>query len=129
MEFHLDYYIPEIEKVSFQLTHVYIIGKNHCENKQHGMFVTQQNKYDRKFTCDYAEIFHVQSEEVHPKYFSGCKSISVEGIALEEFDKFQPSNIPMAQSNSHFSDEINQDASTTTKNINILICIIFPKTS
>ena len=71
------------------MPNVYIIGKNLCENKQHGMFMTQQNKYDHEFTCDYAERFQILSEEVHSKYFSGYKSISMKGIALMKFNKLK----------------------------------------
>ena len=49
-------------------------------------------------TSDYAERCWVLSEQVHKKFFSGCKLISMEGVALDHLKKLKPSIIPMAQS-------------------------------
>ena len=32
VDFHRDFYIPEIQKLVFQLPHVHIIGTHHCGN-------------------------------------------------------------------------------------------------
>ena len=45
LDFNSKYYRPEISKLYFFLPHVYILGKNHCEDKHHYMFVIQQNKW------------------------------------------------------------------------------------
>ena len=45
MDFYSEYYIFAIKKLSFQLPHVYIIGKNHYASKWHDMFVSKHNKY------------------------------------------------------------------------------------
>ena len=54
LDFHSEYYIPEIEILVFHYPHVYIFGRNKCEGKQHDIFVSQQNKFDCKCTRDYA---------------------------------------------------------------------------
>ena len=54
LDFHLEYYIPAIEKLAFHLPNIYILGGNYCTGKQHDMFVSQQNKFDWKFKRDYA---------------------------------------------------------------------------
>ena len=69
----------------FCLPHVYILGRKNCEGKIHYMFVSQNNKFDQKYTRDYAEICQVISKQVNSQYFSGCKSIYKEGFVLEKF--------------------------------------------
>ena len=78
---------------------------NQCAGKRNDMFVSWHNNYYWKCTNYCAEIFQVISEQVKYKYFSGCKSISIEGVALDNFNKFKPSTIPMAQFNSNLLDE------------------------
>ena len=51
----------------------------------------------------------------------------MEGVALEHFNKLKPSTIPMAQSNSHLSNENYQDASTTATHICIIIKFLLTK--
>ena len=85
LDFHLEYYIPEIENLNFHLPHAYIIGKNNCAGKQHDIFVIRHNKFDLKCTHYCAERCQVISEKVHSQYLSVCKSISMEVVALEKF--------------------------------------------
>ena len=65
-----------------------------------------------KCTCDYADICQVLSEQVHSQYFTGCKYISMEGVALEDFNKLKPFTIPMSQFHSHWYDWRDQYDST-----------------
>ena len=46
LDFHSEYYIPEIEKLASHLPHVYILGKDNFADKQNDTFVSQQNKFD-----------------------------------------------------------------------------------
>ena len=46
LDFNSEYYIPEIEKLAFHLTHVYILGKNHCAGKRHEILVIRHNTFD-----------------------------------------------------------------------------------
>ena len=97
------------------------LGKNHCWGKPHDIFVSSHNKFDWKFTRDYAKICQLLSEQVHSQYFSGCKSISMEGVALDHFNKLKLSIISMAKFHSHLYDESYQyDRTNATDN-----CILF----
>ena len=40
MDFHSEYYKTENEKLDFHLPHVYILGKDHCSGKFHGICVS-----------------------------------------------------------------------------------------
>ena len=113
--------------LDFYLPHVYILGVNHCAGKWNEMFVIRNNKFDWKFTHDYAEIYKFLSEQVHLKYFSGCKSISMAGILLEHLQKLKPSTIPMAKFHSNLSDESDQDASTTATHLCVLLQSLLTK--
>ena len=86
MDFNSEYFIPEIENLAFHFPHVYILGKKHCEGKQHDIFVSQHNNFDCKRSRDYAEICQVLSEQVHSQYFYGCKYIYIEGVALGHYE-------------------------------------------
>ena len=55
LDFHSEYYISKIKILDFYLPHVYILGKNNCLGKQHGVFVSRHNKFDSKCKCDHAE--------------------------------------------------------------------------
>ena len=76
--------------------------KNHCAGKRKKMFVSLHNKFEFKCTRDYVEKWQVLSEQVHSQYLFGCRSIFMEGVALEHFNKLKPSSIHMAQFHSRF---------------------------
>ena len=57
-------------------------------------------------------MFQVLIEKVHSQYLSGCKSVYMVVVTLDNFNTFKPSTLPMAQFYSHLSDESNQDART-----------------
>ena len=40
LDFHSEYYIPEIKKLYFHFPHVHICGENYCACKRHDMFVS-----------------------------------------------------------------------------------------
>ena len=80
--------------------------------------------FDCKCTRHYAERCQVLSEQVYSQYFSDCKSISMEGVVLERFNKLKPSTIHMAQFYSILSDEIDQGSSTTVTTLCIRIKFI-----
>ena len=70
--------------------------KNHFSGKRHGVFVSRQNKLDWKSTCDDEERCQILSEQVHLQYFSGCKSIYMEVVVIDNFNKLKPCTISMA---------------------------------
>ena len=52
----------------------------------------------------------------------------MEVVAIEHFDKLKPPIIPMAQSHSYLSHEIDQDLSTTTTHLRVLLQFLIRKT-
>ena len=66
-------------------------------------------------------------EQVHYQQISGCKSISKESVALDNFKKFKSSMTTMAQFHYHLSDESDQNAITTATHIGIIPRSIFSK--
>ena len=53
LDFHSEYYVPEIEKLDYHLPHVYILGGNDCEGKCHDIFVSRNSKFYCKCTHNY----------------------------------------------------------------------------
>ena len=106
--------------IDFCLPHVYILGKNYCAGKQHEMFMSLHNTFYCKCTRFFAERWQVLSEQVPSQYLSGCKSISMEVVALEKFIELKTSTVPMPQFHYHLSDEIDQyDRTNATHTCNI----------
>ena len=54
-DFHTSFYIPSIKKLAFHLTHVRILGSNHCINTRREAFKCHSTKQDVLFCRDYAE--------------------------------------------------------------------------
>ena len=69
----------------------------------------------------------VLREQVHSNYLYGCKSISMEGVALYKFNKLKPPTIPMAQFYSSLSNNSDQYSSTTETHLCIIIQFILTK--
>ena len=53
--FHTSFYIPSIQKLDFHLTHVHILGKNHCGAMQRTAFKRRELFQDIICRHDYAE--------------------------------------------------------------------------
>ena len=51
----------------------------------------------------------------------------MEGVALEQFNKFKTSSTPMKQFNSHLYEESDQDSSITVTHLNIIIQFLLTK--
>ena len=77
------------------------------------MLVSEHNRNECKLTRDYTEGCQVLVKQVRSQYFSGLKSNPVEGVAIEHFNIFKPSTIPMAQFHYRLLHEIYQDNSPT----------------
>ena len=101
-DFHKKYYKPAIEKLAFHLPHVIILGTNHCGKLRKKAFKRRMSSFDAKSRHDYAERLvaefanHIQSE-----YYSGNRSCSMEGIALEHFKSDLSNTIGDAQNDNH----------------------------
>ena len=89
-------------KIGFSFATCLDPWESHCAGKQNKMFVILHNKFYCKFTLDYVERWQVLSEQVHSQKLFGCRSIFIEGVALEHFNKLKPSSIHMAQFHSRF---------------------------
>ena len=105
----------------FSFAICFILGENKLSGKRHDMFVSWQNKFDWKCIHNYAEKYQVLSEQVHSQYFSGFKSIYMEGSELNIFNKLKSSTIPMANFHYRLSDSRYEDASTTATHLHIII--------
>ena len=85
-DFRTSFYIPAIQKFAFHMTHVRILGTNHCGELQCTAF--KQLELFQYFLCrrDYAErVVASFSNQIQSKYYGGNRSVSIEGIALENF--------------------------------------------
>ena len=88
------------------------------------MFVSLQNKFECKFTRDHVERCQVLSEQVQSQYFSGCKSIYLDVVELDHFNKLKPPTIPIAQFCYRLSYQSYQNASPTATHICIILQLL-----
>ena len=75
LDFHSEYYIPEIENLTFHLPHVYILGENHCAGKLYGMLFIRHNKFDCK--CTRPPIYGIN---FIPLYIGGNQMFHLDGF-------------------------------------------------
>ena len=54
-EFHIRYYIPDIQKLAFHLPRMRILGKNHCGEMRRTAFKQRELFQDVLCRCDYAK--------------------------------------------------------------------------
>ena len=84
--FHTSFYIPAIQKLSFHLPHVRILGTNHCDEMQRTAFKRRELFQDTLCLRDYAEkLVTIFSHKIQSEYYGGNISVSIEGILLEYF--------------------------------------------
>ena len=85
-EFHVRYYILDIQKLDFHLPHVCILVTNHCGEMQRTAFKQRELLQDVLCRRDYAEKFRARfANQIQPEYNGGNISVSIEGIVLEHF--------------------------------------------
>ena len=90
-DFHISFYISEIQKVVFHLPHICILGTNHCGNTRCEAFKGHSAKQDVLSCCDYAEIVVASfAHQMQSEYYDVNISVSIEGIALDQFS--EPTN-------------------------------------
>ena len=53
--FHTSFFIPEIQKLAFHITHVQILGKNHCGDSCRTVFKRRKSFQDMLCCRDYAD--------------------------------------------------------------------------
>ena len=134
--FHSSFYIPAIQKLSFHLPHVRILGTNHCGEIRRTAFKRCELFQDVLCCCDYAErVVTSFANQIKSEYYGGNRSVSIEGIALEHFSA-EPkvdNNTSTTSCQRHvvfhsfLSDYSKQDASTTTSHSKRLISLLKKK--
>ena len=85
-DFHTSLYIPAIQKLAFHLTHVRILGKNHCGAIRRIAF--KRSELFQYVLCrrDYAEMLVARfAHKIKSLYYGGNRAVYIEGIALEHF--------------------------------------------
>ena len=88
--FHTSFYIPEIQKLAFYITHVQILGKNHCGDFRWTAFKRRESFQDVLCLRDYAErVVASFPQKTQSEYYGGNISVYIEGITLEHFSALQ----------------------------------------
>ena len=122
-DFNTSFYIPAIHKLAFHLPHVRILGTNHCGELRRTAFKRRELFQDVLCRRDYAErIVASFANQIQSEYYGGKISVSIEGIALENFtaapkSDINSSSLPCprhAVFHSFSSDDSKQYAATTT---------------
>ena len=86
VEFHQDFYIPEIKKLAFHLPHVCIIGTHKCSNTCKEAF--DHSSYFQEVFChrdDEERVVAIFSHQIQYEYYGGNRYVSIYGITLEHF--------------------------------------------
>ena len=122
-DFRTSFYIPAIQILAFCLPHVRIPGTNHRGEMQRTAF--KRCELFQYFLCcrDYAErVVARLTNQIQPEYYSGNRSVSIEGIALEHCSAAPQADIMSstlsrqrhAVFHSFLSDDSKHDSATTT---------------
>ena len=88
-DFHTSLYIPFIQKFSFHLPHVNILGTNHCGAMQLTAF--KRRELSQYVLCcrDYSKrVVASFDHQIQSEYYGGNRSVYIEGIVLENFSAF-----------------------------------------
>ena len=127
-DFHTSFYIPSIKHLTFHLTHVRILGTNHCDEIRRTEF-KRRELFQYVLCClDYAErVVAIFENQIKPSYYGGNRSLYIEGIALEIFSALSNTDIntitPSRQRHGVFhsflSDDSKQGAAITTAHRNL----------
>ena len=134
--FHTSFYIPAIQKLEFHIPHVHILGTNHCGEFCQTTFKRRKWFQDVLRRRDYAESLVASfTHQIKSEYYSGNRSVSIEGIILEYFSEFTQIEInsPAKPYPRHtvfhifLSDDSKQYAATTTSHSNHLIELLKKK--
>ena len=80
-DFHTSFYIPEIQKPAFYLTHVHILGTNHCGSTRREAF-KRRISFQYMLCCyGYSEIVISSfSHQIIYAYYDINRYVSIEGI-------------------------------------------------
>ena len=80
--------------MAFHLPHVRILGTNHCGKLLRTAFKRRELFQDVLCRRDYAErVLASFANQIQSEYYGGYRSVSIEGIALENFSTAPQSDI------------------------------------
>ena len=103
--------VSTIEKLSFHLAHVRILGSMECGKTINDCFRANASKNNIEFKKDYAEKFtEVTGIEIYSKNWGGKRKLPMEGIAVEYFPTSidTSNNVVKSEFHSYISDENEQ---------------------
>ena len=85
-DFHKDFYIKQIKKISYHRSYYKILGKHHVSDVIHKAFESTPGDIS---TCyDYAERFVFDPDsQIQNELFDNNRSLSMEGCCLDRFIK------------------------------------------
>ena len=67
---YTSFYIPAIQKLAFHLTHVRILGTNHCGEMRRTAFKQRELFHDALCRCDYDErVVSIFSHQIKSEYY------------------------------------------------------------
>ena len=121
-DFRTKFYIPEIQKLAFNLPHVCILGTQHCGKERREAFKHRGSSQDLLCWRDCAErVVASSANKIQSEYYGGNRAVSVEGIELDHFRESQQSQAfygpssPTSHAVFHtfLSDNSKHDADTT----------------
>ena len=88
-DFRTSFYISAIKNLAFHLTPVHILGTNDCGTMQRTAFEQCELFQDIPFCRDYDERVVTRfSHQIKLESYGGNRSVSIEGIAFENFSAF-----------------------------------------
>ena len=78
--------MPAFQKLAFHLSHVRILGTNHCGEMRRTASKKRELFQDVLFRRDYAErVVASFANQIQSEYYGGNISVSIEVIELENF--------------------------------------------
>ena len=85
--FHMSFFIREIQKLAFHITHVQILGTNHCGDSRRNAFKPRESFQYVLCIRDYAErVVAIFAHQLQSEYYGGNRYVYIEVIALEHFN-------------------------------------------
>ena len=92
--FHTSFYIPEIQKLVFHITHVQILGTHFCGDSHQTAFKRRKSFQDLLCRRDYDEgLVASFAHQIQSEYYGGNVSVSIEVIPLEHFSALPQTEI------------------------------------
>ena len=80
-DFHTSFYIPVIQRLSFTVPYVRILGTHHCGELQCMTFKRRKLLQDVLYCRDYDErVVAKLCHQIQSEYYVGKRLVSIEGI-------------------------------------------------